>query len=93
MSFFYVIGAGLGFWGNKKLTFAHRGRVLASGVRYVIAHTVGYCINLALLLFFVDKLGYPHQWVQGVAILIVASYLFLAFKFFVFKDQGLESGE
>lgn len=84
MSFFYAIGAILGFWGNKRLTFAHRGGVLASGMRYVLVHAVGYCLNLLLLLIFVNKLGYPHQWVQGAAILIVAGYLFLAFKFFVF---------
>lgn len=40
MSFLYVIGAVLGFWGNKRLTFAHRGGVLASGMRYVLAHAV-----------------------------------------------------
>lgn len=90
MSFFYVIGAILGFWGNKRLTFAHQGGVLASGMRYVLAHAVGYCLNLSLLLVFVSKLGYPHQWVQGGAILIVAGYLFLAFKFFVFKNPERE---
>jgi hypothetical protein len=52
----------------------------------VLAHVVGYCLNLSLLLVFVGKLGYPHQWVQGAAILIVACYLFLAFKFFVFRN-------
>lgn len=86
MSFFYVIGAIMGFWGNKRLTFAHQGGALASGMRYVLAHAVGYCLNLSLLLIFVGKLGYPHQWVQGAAILIVAGYLFLAFKFFVFAN-------
>lgn len=90
MSFFYVIGAILGFWGNKRLTFAHQGGVLASGMRYVIAHAVGYCLNLSLLLIFVGRLGYPHQWVQGGAILIVAGYLFLAFKFFVFTNPERE---
>jgi len=90
MSFFYVIGAILGFWGNKRLTFAHQGGVLASGMRYVFAHAVGYGLNLSLLLIFVGKLGYPHQWVQGVAILVVAGYLFLAFKFFVFTNPERE---
>lgn len=93
MSFFYVIGAVLGFWGNKRLTFAHQGGVLASGVRYVLAHAVGYCLNLTLLLVFAGKLGYPHQWVQGAAILIVAGYLFLMFKYFVFKSLEREGGE
>ena len=44
----------------------------------------GYLMNLAILFVFVDKMGFAHQWVQAVAIFVVAGYLFLAFKFFVF---------
>jgi uncharacterized membrane protein (GlpM family) len=47
-------------------------------------HASGYLCNLAILRVFVDRLGYPHQIVQAVAIFVVAAYLFLAFKMFVF---------
>lgn len=93
MSVLYFLGAVLGFWGNKRLTFAHKGDVLASGLRYAIAHAIGYVINLSLLLVFVDRFGYAHQWVQGVAIFVVAAYIFLAFKFFVFKDLDMKREE
>jgi putative flippase GtrA len=84
MSLLYGVGAVVGFWGNRKITFAHHGSRLGAGVRYTIAHGIGYFINLAILVMMVDRLGYAHQWVQAIAIFIVAAFLFLAFKFFVF---------
>ena len=92
MSMLYLVGATIGFWGNRKLTFMHKGHVMGAGTRYVIAHCFGYLINLFILSLMVDKLGYPHQWVQAAAIFIVAGFLFLMFKFFVFTgaDDSIE---
>ena len=84
MSFLYGVAATTSFFGNRKLTFAHKGSMLGSGFRYVIAHCLGYMLNLVMLIVLVDKLGYPHQWIQAAAIFVVAAFLFLAFKFFVF---------
>lgn len=87
MTGLYGFGASLGFFGNKGLTFAYKGRVLGSGLRYCIAHALGYLLNLALLLVFVDGMGWSHQFVQAAAVLVVATYLFLAFKLFVFRER------
>jgi putative flippase GtrA len=84
MSFFYFIGAVLGFVGHKKLSFAYDGHWLGAGFRYIIAHSIGYLFNLTILTICVDWYGYPHQYVQAIAILMVAAILFLLFKFFVF---------
>lgn len=65
---------------------------MGAGVRYVIAHCIGYLINLSILILMVDKFGYPHQWVQAAAIFIVAGFLFLMFKFFVFTEVDNSSG-
>ena len=86
MSLLYGAGATVSFFGNRKLTFSHSGSLLGSGIRYVIAHCFGYLINLAILILMVDRLGYPHQWVQAAAVFVVAIFLFLAFKYFVFSD-------
>lgn len=88
MTALYAIGAVIGFIGNRRFTFSDSGAVLGSGVRYAISHLIGYLLNFVLLLLFVDGFGYPHQFVQGIAILVVAGFLFLAFKFFVFTDVG-----
>lgn len=85
MTLLYLTGALIGFFGNRRLTFSYQGGFLGSGFRYILAHTLGYGINLALLTVFVDHFGYAHQWVQAMAILVVAGYLFLTLKFFVFK--------
>lgn len=87
MSILYTIGASLGFIGNRKWTFVHDGHWLGAGGRYLLAHFIGYFINLTLLIMFVDVLGYAHQWVQAIAIFIVAGYLFLMFKFYVFVES------
>jgi len=89
MTLLYIAGAAVGFWGNRRLTFSHKGRLLGAGVRYTIAHLFGYAINLVILIVMVDNLGYPHQWVQAAAIFIVAIFLFITFKFFVFSEPGL----
>ena len=87
MTLLYGVAAATGYIGNRNFTFAHKGSLIGSGVRYFIAHFFGYFINLAILIIFVDQFGYAHQWVQAVAIFVVASFLFIAFKFFVFRDM------
>lgn len=87
MTLGYLVGAALGFFGNRNITFAHRGNLLGSGLRYCIAHSIGYLLNLTILAVFVDVYAYPHQWVQAIAIFVVAGYLFVAFKVFVFRDS------
>ena len=89
MSVVYVVTAFVSFLGNRKLTFDYQGGFLGSGLRFSIAHFFGYLINLGLLFIFVDKYGYPHQVVQVCAIIIVAIFLFVTFKLFVFKEESV----
>lgn len=93
MTIVYVIAATVGFLGNRTLTFSHQGSVMGAGIRYVIAHSFGYALNLSILIVVVDRLGYPHQLAQAFAILVVAAFLFLAFKFFVFTNDELTAAE
>jgi putative flippase GtrA len=85
MTILYSIGAGLGYVANRKFTFRSHAGILSSGLKYVIVYGMGYLMNLSLLIYFSDQLGYPHQWVQGMAIFVVAGFLFLAMRYFVFK--------
>lgn len=87
MTLVYIIGTVVGFIGNRKWTFAHRGDSSSAALRYVLAHLFGYLLNLLILLTFVDHFGYAHQWVQVVAIIIVAGFLFIVFKYFVFHEK------
>ncbi|MBI5430021.1 MAG: GtrA family protein [Nitrosomonadales bacterium] len=87
MTLVYLIGASIGFVGNRKLTFAHRGDSRSAALRYVLAHVLGYMLNFLILYALVDRLGYAHQWVQAAAIIIVAGFLFVIFKYFVFSEK------
>lgn len=85
MTLVYITGTSIGFFGNKKWTFANQHDSNSSILRYMIAHLFGYILNFLILYTFADRLGYPHQWVQAVAIVIVAGFLFILFKYFVFR--------
>lgn len=87
MTSVYVVGASVGFLGNQKWAFAHRGNFTGSALRYLLAHLLGYLLNFLILLVFVDQLGYAHQWVQAAAIVFVAGFLYVAFKYFVFSNK------
>ena len=84
----YSMGVIIGYVGNRNFTFSHKGNLLGSGVRYFIAHFFGYFINLFILIIFVDHFMCPHQWVQAVAVFVVAGILFIVFKFFVFTNMS-----
>ena len=84
----YPVGAMVSFLGNRKWTFSHEGEALPSLVRYWVTHCMGYGLNWLLLYVFVDHLGHPHQWVQGIAVFVVAGFLFVMFRFFVFPHVG-----
>ena len=87
MSIVYVMGLGIGFFGHRKLTFSHTENVRRTIVRYLAAHSGGYAINFFLLVAFVDHMHLSHALVQGLSIFIVAAYLFIIFKFWVFSEK------
>jgi putative flippase GtrA len=85
MTVLYAAGATAGFFGNRSFTFQHRGSTLSSGARYLLAHSVGYLIQLAIQISVADHLGYPHEFAQAVAVFVVAAFLFIALRYFVFR--------
>ena len=93
MTVLYGVGAFMGFVGNQKYTFAHQGGLAATGWRYLMAHGLGYLINLTIQIIMVDHLGYAHQLAQAFGICVVAAFLFVVFKYFVFVNTvKTESG-
>lgn len=82
----YVVGALLGFLGNREWVFQHDAPGWPSLIRYGLAYLVGYGLDWVLLSVFVDGFGYPHQLVQAAAVVVVAAYLFPTLRFFVFRS-------
>jgi len=83
VAFSYPIAIYVSYQGNKKFTFSGR-KGKKTAFKYIMSHFVAYFLNLLLLYYFSDVLGYPHQIVQLLSIAIVAIYLFIIFKTFVF---------
>lgn len=85
MSLLYGLGVLQTFIFNKKWSFRFEGATSPAILRYAIAYAAGYAIQLFALMLLVDKMGLSHQWVMGGLILVVAVFLFLAQKFWVFR--------
>lgn len=86
ISVLYPIGATTAYFGHSKYSFSYQGSHTKAVLRYAFAHFVGYSVNFLMLLILSDKLKFPHQAVQAVAIFIVAGVLFLMFRYFVFPQ-------
>lgn len=87
MLLLYVLGVVQSFIFNKKWTFNHHGDQIAIFIRYFIVYFFGYFINLCALIIFVDRFGYPHQFVQFTMIPVIAIFIFLMQKIWVFRVQ------
>lgn len=92
MTALYFVAALIGFFANRHYTFQHDGHIAIAGIRYLLAQLSGYLLNLLLLVLFVDWLGFAHQIIQAVAIVVVAVFLFVLFRVFVFAPQSPEDG-
>lgn len=88
MTLLYATGALISFFGNRRFTFRYQGSLFKASVAYAGVHFFGWALNYALLYIFSDRLGYPHQLVQAIAIFVVAAYLFVAMRHFVFPPNS-----
>jgi len=75
---------------NRDWTFADLGRGQAPLLRYILVYAFGYVINYVMLSVLVENFGYPHELVQGGLILILAVFIFLAQKLWVFDRRARE---
>jgi putative flippase GtrA len=83
----YPIGAMTAYFGHARYSFAYSGLTSHGIARYTIAHLIGYGANIGMIYLFSDRLGYPHQMVQAVAIVAVAGILYILFRYFVFPQR------
>ena len=88
MTIVYLAGSLVSFIGNSQWTFNYRGAIFTPIIKYVLVHALGFSFNYIILYLFVDKFSYPHQYVQAVAIGVVAVFLFLMLKKIVFANPA-----
>ncbi|SDW05167.1 GtrA family protein [Thiocapsa roseopersicina] len=90
VSLLYPIGALIAYFGHASVSFSYTGNHSSALARYIGAHAIGYGTNIALLYVFFDRLGFPHQLVQAVAIFVVAGVLFFLLRYVVFPTTGTQ---
>ncbi len=84
MSMVYLVGTLVTFSFNRHWTFAYGGRAGGALFRYFSTYATGYLFNLLALWLLSDYVGFPHQAVQAVLILLTAALIFLLQKLWVF---------
>lgn len=92
MTILYFIGISIGFLANRRFTFQHHGGIGVTGIRYLVIQISGYILNLSLLLLFVDWLGFSYKFVQAIAIIVIAIFLFFTLRVFVFSSNTSATG-
>jgi len=86
MTVLYATGVCLTFVLNRNWTFKHKGHIPKSFFSYLFIYALGYLLNFGALFLFVDRLGYSHQLVQGIMVIVVALFLFILQKTVVFPS-------
>jgi putative flippase GtrA len=79
VSIMYPIAAILALFGHARHSFSMWGVL-----RYCLVSLAGYGINITMLYVCVDKLNYPHQFIQIFAVITIACIQFILMKYFVF---------
>ncbi|HOM12123.1 MAG TPA: GtrA family protein [Rubrivivax sp.] len=85
MSVVYCVGMVFGFVLHRSWTFRNQGTWHRSFRRYVLVYAIGYLLNLAGLWLLVDITHQSAALAQGFMILVVAGFVFLIQKFWVFR--------
>lgn len=83
MTGLYAVGTIVNFYVNRRWTFRGTGSIRHSLARFLLVIILGYFINLAGLIVFVDSAGLPHELVQACATTVMAAYFFIVNKHYV----------
>ena len=73
--------------GHALIHVRPRGQRWRSVVRFLIVNAIGYGINVAILAVFVICPGFSSLLVQLAAIVLVACFIFVSMRFWVFADD------
>lgn len=88
MTLLYVVGILQTFYFNRRWSFQYTEAPRQSFTRYVGLYLMAWILNWLALTYLVDVLGLPHQWVQGVLIVVVAGLLFVIQRSWVFRPAS-----
>jgi putative flippase GtrA len=82
------VGTLLSFLANRRVTFRHRGDRLAALRRFLACYAIIYLIDFIALWVLAGQMGFPHQIVQGCAILVLPLLAFMMQRYWVFPASA-----
>ncbi|NYH19853.1 GtrA family protein [Paraburkholderia bryophila] len=88
MTCLFALGIVQTFFFNKNWSFQHSGQNGSTFIRYLAAYCAAYGINLAAMLIFVDRYHVSDRLVQAVMIVVVAAFMFVAQRLWVFPASS-----
>lgn len=86
MTIVYIIGVCISFLLNSTFTFKGSLHWSNSFLRYLLLYLIAYILNYSILVYGVDMSHYPHEFVQGGAVILIAAFSYLGQRFIVFKS-------
>jgi putative flippase GtrA len=87
----YLVGATSGYFGNYQWTFSSKRSHLSTLPRFMVAHALGFSIQIILISYLYRKIGLNHQFAQLVTVGCIAMILFLTFKYYVYPERNSRS--
>lgn len=93
MTGLFALGILQTFFFNKNWSFRNRSANTSTFVRYMTAYSVAYGINLAAMLVLVDHYHLSDRLIQAVMIVVVATFMFVAQRYWVFRAPRRPSAE
>jgi putative flippase GtrA len=84
----HLVATTLSFGLNRTYVFESGGRILLDYLRFQVTYTLILALNLALLIAFVEFLGWPVLVAQAVCLFFVAVSSYLGHKYFSFRRKG-----
>jgi putative flippase GtrA len=87
MTALFALGVLQTFYFNRRWTFASDSLFWTALRKYLLIYSCAWLANFFALMVLVDQLGFAHEIVQGIAVVVLAIALFLLQKFWVFRDR------
>jgi putative flippase GtrA len=83
ISGFMVIG--VSYYLNKRFSFQHRGEEINLAIKYYILYLSAILLHSFIILIFSNILGFAHEIIAGISLIIISCSLFLIQKNFLFN--------
>ncbi|MDR0735678.1 MAG: GtrA family protein [Zoogloeaceae bacterium] len=78
---------------HKYIVFRSSGRVVREFLKFNLSYSAAFVLGIALIFFFVDKLGFHPVIGQGFAILSITILTYIVHKNFSFKHENSRIGK